>query len=77
MDRLLIIAALLALPAAVIAAFVDAARRPLWAFEDARRSKGLTVLGILITGGVGAVYYWLYLRRVIVRAQRARPGAPS
>ena len=70
MDRFLILTALVALPVLAVTALVDAIRRPSWAYKAAHRSKAITVVGLLLTYGVGALFYWLYFRRLIVRAER-------
>lgn len=69
MDRFLIILAIAALPIASVTALVDAIRRPSYIYKAARRSKSMTVAGLLLTCGVGAIFYWVYLRRLIVRAE--------
>jgi hypothetical protein len=55
---------------------VSAARLPEHAWKIARRSKRGTLLGIVITGGFGGLYYWLAIRRE-VRAAVGQPPPPD
>ncbi|MDQ6614212.1 MAG: hypothetical protein M3083_05580 [Actinomycetota bacterium] len=60
-------------------ALVDAARRPEYLFRPAcRLSKASIIVLILITGFIGATYYFIRLRPSLIRASRMTTlqGAP-
>jgi hypothetical protein len=52
-----------------ISALISAARMPGYAWQRAKRSKAGTVFGILLTGGIGGVYYWLSIRGPVKAAR--------
>lgn len=63
MEVVLILAFLAALPVAAVSSLIDVVRRPAHVFDDAGMSKPMTVVGLLLSGGVGGIYYWLVMRR--------------
>ena len=77
MDQVLTTAALVALPLLALAAVIDASRRPAWAYTAAHRSKGVTIVGLLLTCWLGALYWWIYLRRIVARAQATTTPPPE
>lgn len=60
-----------------ISALVSAVRLPGYAWQSAKRSKNGTVLGILLTGGIGGAYYWLSIRQSVKEAQNRIPPPPK
>jgi hypothetical protein len=68
-----IVAVLLATVGAWIAALTDVAGRPDAAFQAVGRTKGLTVVLIVLTGVVGAAYYFAIIRPSLSSAQRSLP----
>jgi hypothetical protein len=70
-------ALLVALWGSAISALVSAARLPGYAWKGAGRSKAGAILGILFTGGVGGVYYWLSIHRQVTAARDRIPPPPK
>jgi hypothetical protein len=54
-------------------ALISAARMPGYAWQRAERSKAGTIFGILLTGGIGGVYYWLSIRGPVKAARDYTP----
>lgn len=63
MEIVVVLALLAVFPVAALSALVDAMRRPPELFDQAGLSKTMTVAGVLLSGGVGGIYYWLVVRR--------------
>src|SRR2546421_12376458 len=62
MEGVIILVVLLGLWGVAIAALVSAARLPADAWHAARRSRGGTILGVLLSGGLGGIYYFASIR---------------
>lgn len=60
---------------AAISALVSAARVPESRWHVAGESRAMTMVGILLTGGLGGLYYWTVVRRRLDRAANARQEA--
>jgi hypothetical protein len=58
-------------------AVVSAARLPEYAWRAAGRSKQGTILGIIVTGGFGGLYYWFFIRRLVRDARRGTAAPPK
>lgn len=58
---------------ALVTGFIDAARQPADAFQGAQTSEGLTLIGILLSGGVGGLYWWFVVRRRVIEAKLQEP----
>jgi hypothetical protein len=73
---LMILSALLILAMLAVFAVVDAVLTPAPAFRQAGSSKTLTIAALIVTGGVGAVYYFAVLRRRVAphKGERRRVG---
>ena len=66
-----------AMGVSAISALVNAARLPDYAWRAAGRSKTGTIFGILVSGGVGGLYYWLSIHRLVVDARSRSPTPPK
>jgi hypothetical protein len=73
---LAIVVAWLGLVALWIAAIVSVTHFPPSAFQAADRSMGSTIALIIVTGWLGAIYYWLVIRREL-EPYRDRDVAPG
>ena len=60
-----------------IAAIVSASRYSHVAYRAAGRSHGSTVALVVVTGWVGAAYYWLVIRREVEPYRNAPPDDGS
>ena len=60
-----------------IAAIVSASRYSQFAYRAAGRSHGSTVALVVVTGWVGAAYYWLVIRREVEPYRNAPPDDGS
>jgi hypothetical protein len=58
-------------------ALVEASRLPVRAYRSIGRSRAGTVAGILLSGGFGAVYYLLAIRRKARAAAATLPSMPA
>lgn len=56
---------------------VEAWRLPVRAYRSIGRSRAGTVTGILLSGGFGAIYYILAIRRPVRAAAAELPPVPS
>jgi hypothetical protein len=64
----------LALTALWVMSIVGLARTPVDVFRRARRNKDVTVLLVVLTGWIGALYFFIVLRPELGRhAQTVRP----
>jgi hypothetical protein len=61
----------------LLTALVDALRWPSRAYTWAARSKAGTVIGIVLTGGVGGLYYWAFVRRDVKQGASEAPTPPE
>jgi hypothetical protein len=52
-------------------AVVSAVRLPEYAWRAAGRSKQGTILGIIVSGGLGGLYYWLSIHRLVKDARQS------
>jgi hypothetical protein len=80
MDAVVVIVLLVLVAAmwvSAISALVSAARLPDLAWRAARRSKTGTILGIIVTGGVGGLYYWMSIHRVVADGRTRTPPPPK
>jgi hypothetical protein len=59
-----------------ISALVSVMRLPDYAFKAAGRSKSGTVVGILLSGGLGGLYYWFSIHRTVTDARKHTPPPP-
>lgn len=79
MDKL-VVAVLLAfvviLWASLVSSLVSIARMPQIRWDKARRSKGLTFLLVLVTGGFGGLLYWVRIRPDLL-TERMLPPNPN
>jgi hypothetical protein len=64
---------IVALWVSLISALVSAIRLPGYAWTTTRHSKRGTIVGVLLTGGVGGLYYWLIVRGAVRDALRSTP----
>lgn len=74
MDAAVAIALILLFPVMLLMALIDVFRRPGYLFTAAGRTKGGTILAVLLTGGVGGLYYLLRIRPMVKRAARLTPA---
>lgn len=51
-------------------ALVDAVKQPPMAFQSTGVSRGATIVLLLFTGGIGAIYYHLRIRRKVSETAR-------
>jgi hypothetical protein len=58
------------------AMLIDSGRRPPWAFEQADRSKGLTVTMVFFAGWIGAAYYFFAIRSNIAAESKRGSSRP-
>lgn len=56
-------------------ALVSSARRRSDAFRASGRTKGGTIVMLLLTGGFGGLYYLLRIRREVLGAERSLPAS--
>lgn len=66
----LLVVAMLGLVAALISAFVSALRVEPHVWRAIHQPRGITLLLILFTGGVGGVYYWWRIRPQLQAARQ-------
>jgi len=59
-----------------VAAIVDASRFVPEAYRKADRSKTATVLLVVLTGWLGAIYYWVAIRREVHPHRDTPPTLP-
>jgi len=70
-DLVVVLLVLAALWVSWVWALVDAVRQPAMAFRPTGISKGATVMLLLLTGGLGGIYYHLRVRRTVSEAARS------
>jgi hypothetical protein len=74
MDHMALLVGLLAwvvaLGVSLVTALVSAIRVPGYVWKSTRHSKSVTIVGILLAGGIGGLYYWLVVRDPVHEALR-------
>jgi hypothetical protein len=70
---LIAVAFVIPLVGAFLWALIDSARRPASAFGHGTLPKNTTIVLILLTGGLGGIYYLLRVRPVVARAVMTPP----
>jgi len=68
---LVVLVAIFSLFVSLVAALINALSTPTAVWDRSGQGKALTVLMLLFTGGVGSIYYWLRIHRVLRRARQS------
>ncbi|MCU1355734.1 MAG: hypothetical protein JWM89_1152 [Acidimicrobiales bacterium] len=69
----LLLGAFLSLPVWCVAAIVSAARIPARSWDASNRTRGATIALVILSGGVGGIYYLLAVRPELRRLAGTAP----
>jgi Kef-type K+ transport system membrane component KefB len=73
MGILLVAVLLLAVLGSTLWAFIDAQLQPSYSWADTGISQGVTTVVLVFTCGIGAIYYFAFVRPRLVRSRYGRP----